>query len=122
MDSFNLSNLTASMTNQLNAGFSSVKKQNLHLQTGKRLIEPADDTGALSVNAKLGTEVSRNAALEQNLQNALSFVQVQDGALRIVGEIVSKSSLLKAQFESSTANQSDKERQKGRIENSGGGL
>ena len=108
MDSFNLSNLTASMTNQLNAGFSSVKKQNLHLQTGKRLIEPADDTGALSVNAKLGTEVSRNAALEQNLQNALSFAQVQDGALRIVGEIVSKSSLLKAQFESSTANQSDK--------------
>ena len=56
MDLFNLSNLSTSMINQLNAGFSSVKKQNLHLQTGKRLIEPADRVFKEGVPPKEGSE------------------------------------------------------------------
>ena len=65
---FNMSNLSTSMINQLNQGFSSAKKQNIHIQTGKRLIEPEDDAGASSVNAKLNAQKKQNLAKLQNLQ------------------------------------------------------
>ena len=57
---------------------------------------------------KLMPKKNKTSTKLQNLQNALSFARVQDEALKIVGEIVSKSALLKTKYESGTANFSDK--------------
>lgn len=108
MDNFNLSNLTNSMINQLNSSLAIAKKSNTHLQTGKRVMTPSDDLGDFSVISKVKAKVKQNAANLQNLQNALSFSQVQDGALKVVSKMIDRSSELKIGFESAISNASDK--------------
>ena len=108
MENFNLSNLTNSMINQLNRSLAVTKKSNTHLQTGKRVMTPSDDLGDFSVISKVKAKVKQNAANLQNLQNALSFSQVQDGALKVVSKMIDRSSELKIGFESITSNASDK--------------
>ena len=108
MENFNLSNLTNSMINQLNSSLAVAKKSNTHLQTGKRVMKPSDDLGNFSVISKVKAKVKQNAANLQNLQNALSFSQVQDGALKVVSKMIDRSSELKIGFESITSNASDK--------------
>ena len=108
MENFNLNNLTNSMINQLNRSLAVAKKSNTHLQTGKRVMTPSDDLGDFSVISKVKAKVKQNAANLQNLQNALSFSQVQDGALKVVSKMIDRSSELKIGFESITSNASDK--------------
>ena len=108
MESFNLSNLSSSMINQLNSSFELIKKTSNHLQTGKRVLNSSDDSGDFAVISKVKAEIKQNNARGQNLQNALSFAQVQDGALKVVSNMIDRSSELKIHFESVTSNSSDK--------------
>jgi flagellin-like hook-associated protein FlgL len=108
MENFNLSNLTNSMINQLNSSLDIAKKSNTHLQTGKRVMNPSDDLGDFSVISKARAKIKQNNANLQNLQNALSFSQVQDGALKVVSKMIDRSNELKIGFESITSNSSDK--------------
>ena len=108
MESFNLSNLSSSMINQLNSSFELIKKTSNHLQTGKRVLNSSDDSGDFAVISKVKAEIKQNNARVQNLQNALSFAQVQDGALKVVSNMIDRSSELKIHFESVTSNSSDK--------------
>ena len=108
MENFNLSNLTNSMINQLNSSLAIAKKSNAHLQTGKRVMNPSDDLGDFSVISKARAKIKQNTANLQNLQNALSFSQVQDGALKVVSKMIDRSNELKIGFESITSNSSDK--------------
>lgn len=108
MENFNLSNLTNSMINQLNSSLDIAKKSNTHLQTGKRVMNPSDDLGDFSVISKARAKIKQNTANLQNLQNALSFSQVQDGALKVVSKMIDRSNELKIGFESITSNSSDK--------------
>ena len=108
MDNFNLSNLSGSMISQLNKSFAAVKKTNAHLQTGKRILNSSDNSGDFTVISKVRAEIKQNNARVQNLQNALSFAQVQDGALKVVSKMIDRSSELKIRFESITANSSEK--------------
>ena len=102
MESLSLSH---SVVNNLNATLAKNAKLNRHLQTGRRVIDNSDDAGALSVNARTNNSLIRNHAIRQNLQNALSFVQAQDGALSVVGKILLRSSELKVKFESPLSDQ-----------------
>ena len=69
----------------------SIKK----LASGKKLISPNDDPGSLSVAMKLNAAVSRLSGARNNVQNATSFLEVQDGVLEGVGRIVTRMSELK---------------------------
>ena len=108
MDSFNFDNLSSSINAQLNHGIQSANKGNSHLQTGKRINEAKDDVGAFSVNANINADLKQKTQRVQNLQNALSFLQVQDGALKSAGNILIRMGELKTQFEAPTFNGSDK--------------
>ena len=109
MDFFNFDNLSSSINAQLNHGIQVANKGNSHLQTGKKINEAKDDVGAFSVNAKINSELKQKTQRVQNLQNSLSFLQVQDGALKFAGNILSRMGELKTQFEAPTFNGSDKE-------------
>ncbi len=109
MESFNFDNLSSSINAQLNHGIQSANKGNSHLQTGKRINEAKDDVGAFSVNANINAELKQKTQRVQNLQNSLSFLQVQDGALKSAGNILIRMGELKTQFEAPTFNGSDKE-------------
>jgi flagellin-like hook-associated protein FlgL len=65
-------------------------KVHRHLQTGTRLVEPADDVGESSKLSKINGTLKTNAARIQILQNALSFTQAQDGAMANVGHMIKR--------------------------------
>ena len=65
------------------------------LSSGKRIVGGADDPGGLAVAMKLGASVKRLTGAQNNVQNALSFMEVQDGLLKSAGEIVTRISELK---------------------------
>ena len=69
----------------------SIKK----LASGKRIIAPNEDPGTPSVVMKLNASVQRMRGAKNNVQNGISFVEVQDGVLATVGKIVSRMAELK---------------------------
>ncbi|MDA8824108.1 flagellin [Opitutales bacterium] len=69
----------------------SIKK----LASGKKIISPNDDPGTLSVSMKLNASVTRLTGARNNVQNAISFLEVQDGILENAGRIVNRMSELK---------------------------
>ena len=65
------------------------------LSSGKRITKPADDAGGLAVSMKLTSSISRTKAAISNIQNSLSFGEVQDGALQAGARIVDRLAELK---------------------------
>ena len=76
MGSLNLSNANDALRNSL-----------ARLSSGKRIVKPADDAGWLAVNLKLHSKLKLKEALRQSIQNGLSYLKVQDGALPTGGMI-----------------------------------
>ena len=67
-----------------------LSKSLARLSSGNRITQPAEDAGGLAVAYKLDSRMKRTEAVLNNHQNALSYLQVQDGALESVGSIVSR--------------------------------
>jgi flagellin len=65
------------------------------LASGKKITSPVDDPGSLAVSMKLSASLNRLAGAQNNAQNALSFLEVQDGMLDTVGKIIDRMSELK---------------------------
>jgi len=65
------------------------------LASGKKISSPVDDPGSLAVSMKLSASINRLAGAQNNVQNALSFLEVQDGMLDTVGKIIDRMSELK---------------------------
>ncbi|MEE2948423.1 MAG: flagellin [Verrucomicrobiota bacterium] len=49
------------------------------LSTGSRIVQPQDDAAGLAVSSRFAAQISRNSAAMNNLANAVSFSQTQDG-------------------------------------------
>jgi flagellin len=69
----------------------SIKK----LASGKRIVGGAEDPGTLSVSMKLNAAVTRLVGASNNVQNAISFMEVQDGMLETAGRIVNRMAEMK---------------------------
>ena len=65
------------------------------LASGKKLSSPIEDPGGLPVSMKLSASINRLSGAQSNVQNATSFLEVQDGMLDSVGRIVDRMSELK---------------------------
>jgi len=65
------------------------------LASGKKIVSPNEDPGTLSVAMKLNAAVNRLSGAKNNVQNGISFVEVQDGVLETVGRIVGRMAELK---------------------------
>jgi flagellin len=65
------------------------------LASGKKLTSPIHDPGGLAVSMKLSSSINRLAGAQNNVQNAISFLEVQDGMLDSVGKIIDRMSELK---------------------------
>ena len=95
--------LSRSVVNNLNSAFEKHAKINRHLQTGKRVLDPADDVGEASKLGKTKLDLIKNRNIQSNLQNSLSLLQAQDGMYNTIGDILSRSSELKTLFSSPIA-------------------
>ena len=49
------------------------------LSTGSRIVQPQDDAAGLAVSSRFTAQITRNSAAMNNLANAVSFSQTQDG-------------------------------------------
>jgi flagellin len=95
--SLNISTNTAALRagTYLSANNTRLQKSFDRLASGKKLTSPVDDPGGLAVSMKLSAAINRLQGAQNNVQNAISFLEVQDGMLDTVGKIVDRMSELK---------------------------
>ncbi|MEA3212887.1 MAG: flagellin [Chthoniobacter sp.] len=74
---------------------SMLQKSMARLSSGSKLSNSSDDAGGLGVSMRLGAAIRRSDAADTNVQNAISFLQTQDGALDSVGKVLSRIAELK---------------------------
>ena len=85
-----------------------LQKSLSRLSSGSRIVNPADDAGGLAVSLKLTAAISRTAAVQTNVANALSFFQTQDGALKTGSDILNRLSELTTLYNDVTKSDTDK--------------
>ena len=64
------------------------------LSSGKRITGGGDDPGGLAISMKLNASIKRLAGAENNVQNGLSYLEVQDGLLETAGNLLTRISEL----------------------------
>jgi len=102
------SNSTATTASfNLSRANESLRKSLGRLSSGNRINSPADDAGGLAVAYKLNSKANRTSAVTQNVQNALSYMQMQDSALQSVGKILDRMAELRTMAQDVTKNSGD---------------
>ena len=77
------------------------------LSSGTKILSGADDSGGLAVGMKLESTNNLNQSVIENLQNALSYLQLQDEAMDKMSEIVDLVGQLRVLASDITKNDSD---------------
>jgi flagellin-like hook-associated protein FlgL len=104
------SNTTATTASfNLSHANDALRKSLARLSSGKRIVSPADDAGGMAVAYKLNSKLKRTEAVRQNIQNGISYLQVQDGALDTVGKIADRMAELRTMASDVTKNTGDVE-------------
>ena len=85
----------ASASYYLGKNQSALQKSMTRLASGKKIIAPYDDPGSLSVSMKLEASINRLGGAQNNIRNAISFLEVQDGLLAFAGRILDRMAELK---------------------------
>jgi len=101
---------TTSNYNALHLGNaqSLLTKSLMRLSSGNRINKPSDDPGGLAVSMKLKHAITVTSATKNNVDNALSFTDTQDGALESIANILDRMSTIRISYGSGTATTSDK--------------
>ena len=77
------------------------------LSSGSKIVHPNDDAGGLAVSMKLESAVTRLKGANKNIQNGISFLEVQDGVLANASKIMNRMIELKGLSQDVLKNSSD---------------
>jgi flagellin len=94
-------------SNNLSASNSALQKSLNRLSSGSKIVNPADDAGGLAVSMKLSAAAKRSGAAASNIGNSVSFLQSQDGVLKVAGKVLDRISELKTLYSDPTKNSDD---------------
>ena len=94
-------------SNNLATSNAMLQKSLNRLSSGSKIVSPSDDAGGLAVSMKLTATIHRTDAVNTNIQNALSFLQTQDGAYQTVTKVLDRMSELKILANDVTKNTND---------------
>lgn len=94
-------------SNNLAASNSMLQRSLNRLSSGTKIVNPADDAGGLAVSMKLSAAAKRSAATNTNIANSVSFLQTQDGVLKVTGKVLDRISELKTLYADPTKNSDD---------------
>jgi flagellin len=101
-------NMAAIMAaNNLAASNAQLQTSITKLSSGSRIVTPADDAGGLAVSMKLSAAANRDSAVQSNIADTNSYLQTQDGAMQVAGQILDRISELKTLYADPTKNSSD---------------
>lgn len=96
-------------SNNLAASNQALQKSLNRLSSGSKIVSPADDAGGLAVSMKLSATAKRQGAVNINLGNAISYLQTQDGAMKVASKVLERISELRMLHDDVTKSPSDKE-------------
>ena len=105
----NTNSSAAAANYHLSRNQSALQKSLTRLSSGSRIVQPVDDAGGLAVSMKMESAIVRLAGAQKNVQNATSFLEVQDGVLQAAGKIVNRMIELKGLSDDVMKNASDVE-------------
>jgi len=103
----NTNSTAASANMHLTKNNEMLRKSINRLSSGSRIVQPVDDAGGLAVSMKLESAITRLAGAQTNVQNATSFLEVQDGILEAAGKILNRMIELKGLSQDVMKNSSD---------------
>jgi len=86
---------------------SKMDKTLARISSGKKILSGADDPGGLAVAMKLQSQISNTDAARDRVENAKSFVDMQDAALESVGNILTEMQQLKSNWNDESDKSSD---------------
>ena len=102
-------NYSATMAANNLANSSAMLQKSLNrLSSGSKIVNPSDDAGGLAVSMKLSATAIRQGAVNNNIGNAVSLLQTQDGAMKVAGNILARISELHTLNDDVTKSTSDK--------------
>jgi flagellin len=94
-------------SNNLAASNSMLQRSLNRLSSGSKIVNPSDDAGGLAVSMKLSAAAKRSGAAASNIGNSVSFLQTQDGVLKVTGKVLDRMSELKTLYADPTKNSTD---------------
>ena len=103
----NTNSSAAAASYHLSKNQSALQKSLTRLSSGSRIVQPVDDAGGLAVSMKMESAIVRLSGAQKNVQNATSFLEVQDGVLQAAGKIVNRMIELKGLSDDVMKNSSD---------------
>jgi flagellin len=103
-------NLQAQVSaDSLKATQTRLSKSLARLSSGSKIVSPSDDAAGLAVSSRLNAQIARSNAASQNITNALSFLQTQDGYLGEVAKALNRMSELSVLAQDSTKSNADRD-------------
>jgi len=93
--------------NNLNTSSNALAKSLSRLSSGSKIIAPSDDAAGLAVSSRLESQLKRLDAAINNVVNAVSFTQTQDGFLKTIDKAFRRMSELAMFAQDSTKSASD---------------
>ncbi|MBI5380991.1 MAG: flagellin [Opitutae bacterium] len=103
----NTNNAATAAANNLAASNTSLQRSLNRLSSGSKIVSPSDDAGGLAVSMKLSAAARRSGAANSNIGNSVSYLQTQDGALKVAGKVLDRISELRVLYQDQTKNASD---------------
>ena len=102
-------NTSAQSSARLLAGSSAMLAKSLaRLSSGSKIISPEDDAAGAAVALRFDAQINRTQAASNNVGNAISFSQTQDGFLQKVGKALDRMSELSILAQDVTKSNADR--------------
>ena len=92
--SLNTNTAATSAVYDLGVSGKNLKRSLDRLSSGSRINTSFDDAGGLAVSMKMNASIRRTDATIANVNNAISFLQTQDGALAVADKLLNRMSEL----------------------------
>ena len=103
----NTNTAAATASHNMSRNNEALQKSLIRLSTGSRINKSSDDAGGLAVSMKLEASANRLRGVQNNIQNAISFLEVQDGVLQGAADILGRMGELKALSQDVLKNSAD---------------
>src|ERR1051325_10320090 len=97
-----------SSARMLSESSSMLAKSLARLSSGSKIVSPEDDAAGLAVAMRFDAQINRTQAAKNNVGNAISFSQTQDGFLQKVGKALDRMSELSILSQDVTKSNADR--------------
>lgn len=94
-------------SNNLASSSSMLQKSLNRLSSGSKITNPSDDAGGLGVSMRLSAAARRSGAANTNVANSVSFLQTQEGVMKVTGKVLERIGELKVLSTDPTKSASD---------------